>query len=65
MRLTARSEVPGQGVAGVAFGGYARKVVGEILQEMGEEEGRVEDNLVVLVRAVATASALVRPYKDL
>ncbi|CAN0086901.1 unnamed protein product, partial [Ascophyllum nodosum] len=50
------------GVAGIAYGGFARKAVGRVLDRL-PETARVEDHPQVLVAAVEEASLLVRGLK--
>lgn len=55
------------GVAGVAYGGYARKAVGSVLDRLPEGSTvgavRVEDHPEVLVAAVEEASLLIGGLK--
>ncbi|CAN0364970.1 unnamed protein product, partial [Discosporangium mesarthrocarpum] len=56
--LVKRSEA-GRGIGGVAYGGYARKVVGRVLDGLPQGSNRVEDHPSVLFEALAEARRLV------
>ncbi|XP_057755527.1 uncharacterized protein LOC130974686 [Arachis stenosperma] len=62
------SNLPDALIGGIAYGGYARKIVGRVLRSMQSEYGgaaRIEDHPQHLLMALKEALALVGPVKCL
>ncbi|XP_020114144.1 uncharacterized protein LOC109728196 isoform X2 [Ananas comosus] len=52
-------------IGGIAYGGYARKIVGRVLRKIPTQHGhaRIEDHLEFLLEALKEASSLLGPVK--